>query len=725
MVSASDVATLIEAVARILWGPPNDKLSNSRELRYGSHGARVVRLDKGTWADNSGEHPSINHGGVLDMICREVGGTRADAFAWLQEQHLIAEQRVRAANGANAPSHAEPPRSKQSEQKIAAPRRIVATYDYTDASGAVIYQVVRFEPKEFGQRQPAPNEPGVWVWGLGAGEYMRARAGQDWYRFKPERWDRYPQSSRQLLSLPVGVPHGLYRYWDDVRERGDDEIVYLPEGEKDVDALAALGLAATTNSGGADHWTAEHAAALARRDVVILIDNDEPGRKRGAKVASSLVGVARQVRALDLAASWADMPEKADVYDWIARGGTADLLRALVDDLDVWKPEPFASRYGLVWFNDLDIDHGAEHAWLIDDWLSVGDVSMNYGASRSGKSFLAIHAAMCVARGIPFFGHEVRRGGVVYQAGEGAKGIKNRFRAYRKHFEVSDDERVPLAVLRSPIDLYRPDGDTAGLIAEINALAERMPVPLALVVIDTLATATAGADENSGKDMSAVLANVARIARECGCHVMLVHHKPANGERPRGHTSMFANLDNAIEVVFNQSTGTRVASNAKQKDDEEAEPLRFELMRVEIGIRPNGKPITSCVCLPVGEKEAALKAHAATGFKLKDSEAIIYRALCEAILEHGERPPARPTIPSDVRVVRFSRWREAFERLANIDEPDPKKLAERIKKRMGRTGDTLLRYGLIGRDTPFVWITGKKVRGITVPAQSNAYECSS
>jgi AAA domain len=575
----------------------------------------------------------------------------------------------------------EPRRAKPGEDRIAPPRRIAATYDYTDASGAVIYQVVRFEPKEFGQRQPAPNEPGLWVWGLSAGEYMRARAGQDWYRFKPERWDRYPQSSRQLLTLPVGVPHGLYRYWDDVCERGDDEIAYLPEGEKDVDALAALGLAATTNSGGADHWTAEHAAALAGREVVILIDNDEPGRKRGAKVAKSLAGVARRVRVLDFAASWPDMPQKADVSDWIASGGTADLLRALVDNLGEWTPEPFASRYGLVWFNDLNIDHGAEHAWLIDDWLSAGDVSMNYGASRSGKSFLAIHAAMCVARGIRLFGHDVQRGGVVYQAGEEAKGIKNRFRAYRKHFEVSDNERVPLAVLRSPIDLYRPDGDTAGLVAEIKALAELMPVPLALVVIDTLATATAGADENSAKDMSAVLANIGKIARAGSCHVMLVHHKNASGDKPRGHTSVFANLDNAIEVAFNQSTGLRVASNAKQKDDEEAEPIRFELMRVDIGFRPNGKPITSCVCLPVGEKDAALKAQAAQGVRLRGSEAIVYRALCEAILEHGERPPARPTIPSDVRVVRFSRWREALERLANIDEPDPKKLTERIKKR--------------------------------------------
>jgi AAA domain len=307
------------------------------------------------------------------------------------------------------------------------------------------------------------------------------------------------------------------------------------------------------------------------------------------------------------------MPQKADVSDWIASGGTADLLRALVDDLGEWTPEPFASRYGLVWFNDLNIDHGAEHAWLIDDWLSPGDVSMNYGASRSGKSFLAIHAAMCVARGIRLFGHDVQRGGVVYQAGEEAKGIKNRFRAYRKHFEVSDNERVPLAVLRSPIDLYRPDGDTAGLVAEIKALAELMPVPLALVVIDTLATATAGADENSAKDMSAVLANIGKIARAGSCHVMLVHHKNASGDKPRGHTSVFANLDNAIEVAFHQSTGLRVASNAKQKDDEEAEPIRFELMRVEIGFRPNGKPITSCVCLPVGEKDAALKAQAAQG----------------------------------------------------------------------------------------------------------------
>jgi len=91
---------------------------------------------------------------------------------------------------------------------------------------------------------------------------------------------------------------------------------------------------------------------------------------------------------------------------------------------------PFVSRYGMLPWADLDRP-GAEMEWLVDDMLTCGDKSIIGGPSQSGKSFLAIEIARCIAMGEPFLGHPVRQGLVIYQAGEGARGIKNRFRAYR------------------------------------------------------------------------------------------------------------------------------------------------------------------------------------------------------------------------------------------------------------------------------------------------------
>lgn len=702
-----EFAGLIEPVARTLWGEPNDKLSNGREMRFGNHGARLIRLDKGTWADNEEAHPDINSGGVVDLIRRETGCDKAGAFQWLIDQGLADDDRQKS-KGSGRSRKAEEPPPNMGEPPPSEGRRIVKTYDYTDASGTVIYQVVRYEPKTFTQRRPAPGEPGVWVWGLGSGEYMRRAPGKDWYRFDRKRWETLGKS-RERMTLDIEIQHGLYRIVE-LRERGVDDITWLPEGEKDVDALIDIGLFATTNSGGAANWTSDVAKSFADADVVILVDNDEPGRKRGEKVAASLRGVARRVRVLDLSKFWKDIPQKGDVFDWIKSGGTAKQLEEFASKVEDWRPAPFASKFGAMWFRDLDTSKGSDHDWLIDDLLTVGECSLMYGASQSGKSFLAIDAAMSIARGTPFFGHKVRRGGVVYQAGEGQRGILNRFKAFRRHYGVPSNEDVPLAVLRSPVDLYHADGDTDGLIEEIKALAGQMTVPLALVVIDTLATATAGADENSAKDMTAVLAHIARISKECACHVMLVHHKNASGERPRGHTSIFANINNAIEVTLHEKTGIRTAINAKQKDGEKAAPFRFKLMAIEIGRRADDKRITSCVCLPVGEKEAAKAEGNAEGFKLNNTEALFFRALLDALAEHGVAPPASLEIPAET-VVDYARVKERFRALVPSDDDDAKKYAGSLKKQLQGGREALTRYRIIGIDAPYVWWTGKPVRG--------------
>jgi len=100
-------------------------------------------------------------------------------------------------------------------------------------------------------------------------------------------------------------------------------------------------LCATTNSGGAKNWRADHAELLRGRDVVVLVDNDEPGRDRGKAIAASLHGIAKRVRVLDFSHRdiWPAAPKGADISDWVkAREGTAEDLAAIIETLSDAKP---------------------------------------------------------------------------------------------------------------------------------------------------------------------------------------------------------------------------------------------------------------------------------------------------------------------------------------------------------------------------------------------------
>jgi len=179
-----------------------------------------------------------------------------------------------------------------------APLNIAEAYAYKDASGALLYQVVH--PKDFRQRRP--DGKGDWIWSLG-------------------------KTPRVLYRLP------------EVRDavaRG--RLVVIVEGEKDTDNLRELGFTATCNPGGANKWRAEYSETLRGADVVIIGDNDEPGRAHVAHVASSLHGVARRVRVLNLGMAWSECQPKGDISNWIEAGNTAEALNELIEELQEWEP---------------------------------------------------------------------------------------------------------------------------------------------------------------------------------------------------------------------------------------------------------------------------------------------------------------------------------------------------------------------------------------------------
>lgn len=150
--------------------------------------------------------------------------------------------------------------------------RVVARCDYTDQSGALLYQVERLEPKSFRQRRPAPDGTGRWIFHLDPDPKCdRARYGcacRDFPNLEPVR--------RVLYRLPevLAVARQGWR-------------IYVTEGEKDADAICALGLMATTNAMGAGKWRPEYTAQLAGAEVVVVADKDAKGREHAREVATS------------------------------------------------------------------------------------------------------------------------------------------------------------------------------------------------------------------------------------------------------------------------------------------------------------------------------------------------------------------------------------------------------------------------------------------------------
>lgn len=613
----------MEAVARKVWGEPNAHLSTNKELRYGAYGSRSVDLEKGVWHD----HEANVGGGVVALLKREKNLVGPEAVDWLKrEVGAEFEERL-------------PPRKER-------PAKIVATYDYIDVTGEVLYQVCRLEPKTFRQRQP---EGDGWSWNV-----------------------------KGLRLIP-------YRLLDVIKAIAKGEPVYIVEGEKDADNLAKEGVCATCNPMGAGKWTDALSIHFGDADVVILPDNDEAGQKHAQAVAASLKGNAKSVRVLDLP----DLPPKGDVSDWLACGGDAEQLDALAQrQARLWAPQVPRSRFGAIQWADVDFRRVAYQP-LVKGLIFQGDKGMVFGESGSGKSFLCVDMGISIARGVPFLGMKTAQGSVLYQAGEGGRGLQKRLDAYKLHHRVA--ENVPFVLLPEKVNLFGPEGDTEAFIEECLEWKAYLPDPLALIVIDTFSTASPGANENDAADMGRMLDAGDRLNKATGAAVVWVHHKNASGLRERGHTSFRANIDTAIEVVRDQESKERSLHLVKLKDGEDGLRVGFELQSVQLGIDDDGDPITSCVVGP------AQMGSGQTGKRtwLKRAQFDFLRTLETATHQYGGMVPG-----VELPGVDWDDFKRLFETVCGFGrEPGA------IRTALTRDGKELMLQGLIGRQDRWLWIT--------------------
>lgn len=236
----------------------------------------------------------------------------------------------------------------------------------------------------------------------------------------------------------------------------------------------------------------------------------------------------------------------------------------------------------------LDSDEAADTALdglaapLVKGLLDQGAMTVLYGDSNVGKTFVAMDLAHHVACGRPYAGKKTAAGLVLYVAAEGGLAAKRRVRALREKYGAAGG-RFKLVV--SPVNLRDPNADIGPLLELIAGLAER-PV---LIVIDTLSRAMAGGDENSSVDMGALVAAFDAIRAATGAHLIVVHHTGKDAAKgARGHSLLRAATDTELEVADGRISAT------KQRDLEGAWASGFRLEVRVLGMDADGDPVTSC-----------------------------------------------------------------------------------------------------------------------------------
>lgn len=393
------------------------------------------------------------------------------------------------------------------DNKTRSPRRIAATYDYQDEAGELLYEVVRYEPKDFRQRRP--DGRGGWLWNM------------------------------------EGARRVLYRLPEVIEAVKSSQNVFVVEGEKDAETLAEWGLVGTCNVGGAGKWRTEFSEPLRGARVFVLPDRDEPGRKHGEQVCDALQGIAASVDVLEL-------PAGKDVTEWRDRhGGTRETLLCLLEAAS--KP---VSGLVVVSAEDLLTLKITPRRELLSPILREKDVWLVYAPAGTGKTAFTMSLAAAVGCGGSLIGwNAVEPSRVLYVDGElPIEILRERLATALLTVGGEPDGRLRLLPVELQDNGIRSLATPEGQHAIEDALGDAQ-----LLIVDSISTLCYGGEENSAEGWQIVQDWLVSLRRR-RVTVVLVHHTGVSG-RQRGTTKRLDILDGAISLTrpegYEQATGAR------------------------------------------------------------------------------------------------------------------------------------------------------------------------
>jgi hypothetical protein len=465
-----DLGIHIERVARHLFGEPNRALSTRHQLRFGTNGSLAVEIagsKRGTWYD----HENEIGGGTREMLL--VQGQAADEAGiaeWFKKELGI---------------------------DVNPDKKYLATYDYTDEDGRLLFQVVRFADHKFLQRRP--DGTGGWIWKRGGRLVL--------YRL-PEL----------LAAKRAG--------------NGHPPRIYLCEGEKDCDRLRKdWGVTATTNPGGAGNWDPEFDASFAGSETILLEDNDEAGRKRTAKLAPRLTRAGAIVKVV----RFTELPEGGDISDWLDRDGRQSDLESQLDEIPPFELPPAGigdlSVPGQPDVRSAGSDYGPipPRRWLLGTNFCIGFLSGLTGAGAAGKTAIRLLQFIALALGRALTGeHVFKRTKVLIVCLEDDEDeVRRRVRAACIYHKIIESDLDGWLYYWTPRDLRLLEVDQYGH-AEPGELGDALrqiikQLDIGLVSVDPFVKSHA-ASENDNNLIDQAASLFLQVAHDCGCACDYVHH---------------------------------------------------------------------------------------------------------------------------------------------------------------------------------------------------------
>lgn len=397
-----------------------------------------------------------------------------------------------------------------------------------------------------------------------------AKIGGEWKNKKPAA----PESGFPLLSLGRIIAN-------------PEKTIVIVEGEKTADAIPRE-YVATTWAGGAQASDKVDLSPLKGRRVILWPDNDDPGREVMQKIKERLLSYGCILSIVNLDPAW---PKGADAADFSPEEIKGRLEYATLID-------PPRSIFPLTRYGDMGITCPQ---WIIKGVLEDKSLGLLFGSSGSGKSYLAIDMAACIATGKPFCNHAIKKEGpVIYIAGEGFSGISRRLRAWELKHGISLKDK-PIFISHKACALGDPE-----LMAHVEAEIEKIK-DVSCIIIDTWARNMVG-DENSTQDTGNAIRALDALRIKNNCTALIIHHSgQAEADRARGSSALRAALD--VEYKVSLSADEIVTlQNTKMKDGDPPDPLMFCFDHIDLGVLDDdGAILFSAALEPVDVDEIVPK----------------------------------------------------------------------------------------------------------------------
>jgi hypothetical protein len=321
-----------------------------------------------------------------------------------------------------------------------------------------------------------------------------------------------------------------------------------------------------------------------------------------------------------------------------------------------------------------DVANRPPPTWLVDKLLPEGEIAMIYGPSGVGKSFVALDLAFCVALGEQWMDRTVRQGPVVWIAAEAAGSMRNRAKAYAQanglHLDLAE-----LWMIGDTPSLM--DQDEAAILTQ--AVSSKHP---RMIVVDTLAAASGGANENSGEDMNLVMESCRRMHKATGALILLIHHTGKDETRgARGWSGLKAAMQ--TEIFVHEIGGVKAIEVTKQRDAEAGDPWPFRLETVALDM--DGE--TSCVVDIRTPQEMGIRVD--PDRKLGRVQQGIYEAICAKV-----NFPDEPVLAEEI-------YEDAI-KLLPPGPPDQKR--DRRPEKVRRALETLMERELIRVEGDLIYV---------------------